>query len=45
MQRRTDPVFSLCGKEYRLQIVGKNVILKDMMTVFALRNELEEPNE
>ena len=43
-----EPVFlhtSCAGKEYRLQIVGKNAILWNMTTVSVGIKKLEEPNE
>ena len=48
MQRLGEPVFlntPCSGKEYRLQIVGKNVILWNMTTVSVGIKKLEEPNE
>lgn len=45
---RGEPVFlhtPCSGKEYRLQIVGKNVILWNMTTVSVGIKKLEEPNE
>ena len=48
LQRPGEPVFlhtPCSGKEYRLQIVGKNVILWNMTTVSVGIKKLEEPNE
>ena len=48
MQRPGEPVFlhtPCSGKEYRLQLVGKNVILWNMTTVSVGIKKLEEPNE